>query len=73
MQRSKKNFSGIFRAKIGRRSPSNCPIFNERYVVERLIESVCRFDYPRELLEIQILDDSTDDTVDIVKALGQPR
>jgi cellulose synthase/poly-beta-1,6-N-acetylglucosamine synthase-like glycosyltransferase len=47
------------------------PIFNERYVVERLIESVCRFDYPKELLEIQILDDSTDDTVDIVRALAQ--
>jgi cellulose synthase/poly-beta-1,6-N-acetylglucosamine synthase-like glycosyltransferase len=47
------------------------PIFNERYVVGRLIESVGRFDYPRELLEIQILDDSTDDTVDIVQALAQ--
>lgn len=45
------------------------PIFNERYVVERLIKSVCRFDYPKELLEIQILDDSTDDTVDIVRAI----
>jgi cellulose synthase/poly-beta-1,6-N-acetylglucosamine synthase-like glycosyltransferase len=45
------------------------PIYNERYVVERLIESVCRFDYPKQLLEVQILDDSTDDTVDIVRAL----
>lgn len=44
------------------------PIFNERYVVDRLIKSVCGFDYPKELLEIQILDDSTDDTVDIVRA-----
>ncbi len=44
------------------------PVYNERYVVRRLIQSVCRFDYPRELLEIQILDDSTDDTVDIAKA-----
>jgi len=41
------------------------PIFNERYVVERLIDSVVNLDYPRELLEIQVLDDSTDDTVDI--------
>jgi cellulose synthase/poly-beta-1,6-N-acetylglucosamine synthase-like glycosyltransferase len=47
------------------------PIFNERYVVDRLIESVGRFDYPKELLEIQILDDSTDDTVDIVQALAK--
>ncbi|MBT8370943.1 MAG: glycosyltransferase family 2 protein [Deltaproteobacteria bacterium] len=46
------------------------PIFNERYVVERLIKSVCRFDYPQELIEIQILDDSTDDTVDIAKAVA---
>lgn len=45
------------------------PIFNERYVVERLIEAVCRIDYPRELLEIQVLDDSTDDTADLVRAL----
>jgi len=47
------------------------PIFNERYVVQRLIESVCRFDYPKELLEIQLLDDSTDDTIDIAKALAK--
>ena len=46
------------------------PIYNERYVIKRLIESVCRFDYPRELLEIQILDDSTDDTIDIAKSVA---
>ncbi|MEJ2222769.1 MAG: glycosyltransferase family 2 protein [Desulfobacterales bacterium] len=45
------------------------PIYNERYVVERLIKSVCRFDYPEALFEIQILDDSTDDTGDIAKAV----
>lgn len=44
------------------------PIFNERYVVERLMEAVCRLDYPRDLLEIQILDDSNDDTQQIVAA-----
>jgi cellulose synthase/poly-beta-1,6-N-acetylglucosamine synthase-like glycosyltransferase len=38
------------------------PVFNERYVVERLIDAICDLDYPRELLEIQLLDDSTDDT-----------
>ncbi|MBZ5514760.1 MAG: glycosyltransferase family 2 protein [Acidobacteriia bacterium] len=38
------------------------PIFNERYVVERLLEAASRLDYPRELLEIQVLDDSTDET-----------
>ncbi len=38
------------------------PIFNERYVIERLLEAVTRIDYPRELIEIQVLDDSTDET-----------
>jgi len=38
------------------------PIFNERYVVERLLEAATRIDYPRERLEIQVLDDSTDET-----------
>ncbi|MCZ6507387.1 MAG: glycosyl transferase family 2, partial [Acidobacteria bacterium] len=38
------------------------PLFNERYVATRLIDAVCRFDYPRDRLEIQVLDDSTDDT-----------
>ena len=47
------------------------PIFNERYVVERLIQSVCAFDYPRELFEIQILDDSTDDTSEIASAMAR--
>ncbi len=38
------------------------PIYNERFVVEQLLESACRIDYPRELLQIQVLDDSTDET-----------
>ena len=38
------------------------PIFNEMYVADRLIDAVCEIDYPRELLEIQVLDDSTDET-----------
>jgi cellulose synthase/poly-beta-1,6-N-acetylglucosamine synthase-like glycosyltransferase len=44
------------------------PVFNERYVVERLIESVCRLDYPRDRLEVQVLDDSTDDTTTLAAA-----
>ena len=43
------------------------PIYNERYVVERLIESVSRLKYPRDLLQIQVLDDSTDDTIQIAR------
>ena len=38
------------------------PIYNEMYVADRLIDAVGRLDYPRELLEIQVLDDSTDET-----------
>ena len=44
------------------------PIFNERHVVERLIETVARLDYPRDRLTVQVLDDSTDDTVAIAAA-----
>ncbi|HWT86318.1 MAG TPA: glycosyltransferase, partial [Myxococcales bacterium] len=44
------------------------PIFNEMYVVERLIDAVARIDYPRDRLEIQVLDDSTDETQGIARA-----
>jgi len=44
------------------------PLYNEMYVADRLVESVCAIDYPRELLEIQVLDDSTDETVGIAEA-----
>lgn len=43
------------------------PVYNERYVVRRLITASCNIDYPKELLDIQVLDDSTDDTVDVAK------
>src|ERR1700730_10606485 len=38
------------------------PIYNERFVVERLLEGTSKIDYPRHLLQIQVLDDSTDET-----------
>lgn len=38
------------------------PVFNEMYVVERLLDSVSAFDYPKNRFEIQVLDDSTDET-----------
>ena len=38
------------------------PLYNEMYVADRLIEAVCRIEYPRDRLEIQVLDDSTDET-----------
>ena len=43
------------------------PIYNEMYVVDRLIDAVCEIDYPREKLEIQVLDDSTDETCEIAQ------
>ena len=43
------------------------PMFNEKYVVEGLLRSVTAIDYPKDKLEIQILDDSTDDTWDLCK------
>jgi cellulose synthase/poly-beta-1,6-N-acetylglucosamine synthase-like glycosyltransferase len=42
------------------------PLYNEMYVAERLLAAVAALDYPREKLEIQVLDDSTDETVEIV-------
>jgi len=42
------------------------PIYNEMYVAERLVEAVCHLDYPRDRLEIQVLDDSTDETRELV-------
>src|SRR5579864_4515921 len=45
------------------------PIYNEQYVVERLIEETSKIDYPRELLQIQVLDDSTDSTDPFTRAL----
>lgn len=43
------------------------PIFNEQYVVERLIDNIAKLNYPKDRFEIHILDDSTDQTVDISK------
>jgi cellulose synthase/poly-beta-1,6-N-acetylglucosamine synthase-like glycosyltransferase len=44
------------------------PIYNEQFVVDRLIDCICRLTYPREKLDIQVLDDSTDETVDVARA-----
>ncbi|MSO20203.1 MAG: glycosyltransferase [Acidobacteria bacterium] len=55
------------------------PIFNERYVAERMIEEACKIEYPSERLDIQVLDDSTDETAALARdcveryaALGHP-
>ena len=43
------------------------PIYNEYYVVERLLSSVSKIDWPKEKLEIQVLDDSEDETSDLIR------
>src|SRR5256885_11820074 len=43
------------------------PLYNEMYVADRLIEAVCAIEYPRELLEIHVLDDSIDETRSIAE------
>ena len=45
------------------------PIFNEKYTIRRLLHAVTRLDYPAHCLQIQVLDDSTDDTFDLVSRL----
>ena len=44
------------------------PMYNEMYVAERIIETAAAFDYPRDKFQIQVLDDSTDETKDIIAA-----
>ncbi|MEN8194240.1 MAG: glycosyltransferase [Bacteroidota bacterium] len=65
----KRNENFIFDKKI----TIQLPIYNEKYVVERLINSVCKIDYPTDKLEIQVLDDSTDETVEITRRLVEQK
>ncbi len=45
------------------------PLYNEKYVARRLIDAVCKMDYPKDRLQIQVLDDSDDDTVDLIRSI----
>ena len=45
------------------------PIFNEQFVIQRLIDTCCRLDYPRDRFEIQVLDDSTDETTEVARGI----
>src|ERR1700722_8487510 len=45
------------------------PIYNEQFVIDRLLEAVCAMEYPREKLDIQVLDDSTDETQQVASAI----
>lgn len=71
--------AGHFRPDDLPRVTVQLPIFNEQYVVDRLLDAVCRLDYPKDKLDIQLLDDSTDETVEVARllveryaALGHP-
>ena len=44
------------------------PIFNEQFVVDRLVEAICKLEYPKDKLDIQVLDDSTDETQEVARA-----
>ncbi len=45
------------------------PIFNEQFVIDRLLEAICAMEYPQDKLDIQLLDDSTDETQDVARGL----
>src|SRR3954452_25002884 len=45
------------------------PIFNEQFVIDRLVDAVCKIRYPKDKLDIQVLDDSTDETVQVASAV----
>ncbi|HLG37410.1 MAG TPA: glycosyltransferase, partial [Nitrososphaera sp.] len=45
------------------------PLYNEKYVAKRLMDAVCMMEYPKDKLQIQVLDDSDDDTVDLIKSI----
>ena len=45
------------------------PIFNEQFVIDRLIDAICQLEYPRDRFEIQVLDDSTDETQEVAREI----
>lgn len=45
------------------------PVYNEMYVMERLLENISKMDYPKDKLEIQVLDDSTDESLELTQKL----
>jgi cellulose synthase/poly-beta-1,6-N-acetylglucosamine synthase-like glycosyltransferase len=49
------------------------PLYNEMYVAERLIKSICEIEYPKDKMEIQVLDDSTDETTSIVAKIVEQK
>lgn len=64
--KSKKNTEPDKRLEIFPIVTVQLPVYNELYVVERLIDTICTFSYPKDKLEVQVLDDSTDETIEII-------
>lgn len=62
----KKEAEVIYRKNFTPHVTVQLPVYNEKYVVERLMDAVSKFDYPKDKLEIQVLDDSTDETTEII-------
>jgi cellulose synthase/poly-beta-1,6-N-acetylglucosamine synthase-like glycosyltransferase len=58
----------LFDSKNAPKVTIQLPMYNEMYVAERIIETAAGFDYPRDKFQIQVLDDSTDETKDIIAA-----
>jgi cellulose synthase/poly-beta-1,6-N-acetylglucosamine synthase-like glycosyltransferase len=56
----------LFDSKNAPKVTIQLPMYNEMYVAERIIETAAAFDYPRDKFQIQVLDDSTDETKDII-------
>jgi cellulose synthase/poly-beta-1,6-N-acetylglucosamine synthase-like glycosyltransferase len=69
MKPSQKRKTGAPALKVWPLVTVQLPIFNEKYTVERLLRAVTRLDYPADRIQIQVLDDSTDDTFDLVARL----
>ena len=74
--RNRRNAQKAPRKRLARlpRITVQLPIYNERFVVEQLLDAVCALRYPRHLLQIQVLDDSTDETAVVLERIvGQKR
>lgn len=66
----KKNEDLPLRNKSFPRVTIQVPVFNERYVISRLLKRLAQQDYPKELYDVQVLDDSTDDTAQLVDEIA---
>ena len=67
--RRKKTMDPPFRFAELPRVTIQLPVFNEQFVIDRLVDSVCKIEYPPDKLEIQVLDDSTDETVEVARGV----